>query len=460
MTNSSTCVVYCRISKDHLHDELGVQRQEKECREMCDRLGIGVDTILVDDDRSAYTGKPRPGYVAMLAGIAAGRWSTMVAWHPDRLTRHPRELEDLIDLLEQHAVTVHTVRAGEYDLATPTGRMMARVVGAVARHESEHKSDRIRSAARQLAEMGKVGGGGARPFGWEPDRVTIRETEAEALRLMVQWLLAGVTLGTIARRLNAGDVPTAGGNRWTPTALRRTMLTARNAGLREHLGRIVGPAVWPGIIDTTTYGQLVGLLADDTRRRNWHPRPYLLTGGLARCGVCGGTLISRPRSNGERCYICPSVTDARPGCGKIRRLAEPVEAEVLARLFSTIAALPAIVPPVNVAQVDAETEVARIDAALAQLARDHYADRVIGRAAFLAAHEALTAQAATVRAGMARPPRRTVAVPGDLPAAWATMEHDDRRALLADWIDAVVIHPAVKGLNRFDPSKVEVLWAR
>ena len=69
-------VIYCRISKDAAHNELGVQRQEKECRALCDQLGYTVAAVYVDDDRSAYTGKPRPGYVAMSAQVATGASGT------------------------------------------------------------------------------------------------------------------------------------------------------------------------------------------------------------------------------------------------------------------------------------------------------------------------------------------------------------------------------------------------
>ena len=62
---------------------------------------------------------------------------------PRPLHPSPARLEDLVDLLERTKVKVLTVGAGEYDLATATGRMSARVVGAVARHESEHKSERV-----------------------------------------------------------------------------------------------------------------------------------------------------------------------------------------------------------------------------------------------------------------------------------------------------------------------------
>lgn len=56
-----------------------------------------------DNDRSAYSGKRRSGWDSVRDRIAAGDVDHLVAWANDRLTRHPRELEDLIDLLgERH----------------------------------------------------------------------------------------------------------------------------------------------------------------------------------------------------------------------------------------------------------------------------------------------------------------------------------------------------------------------
>ena len=109
------------------------------------RAGLDVVAVFADDDRSAYRAKRRPGYVQLLERLDTV--DVVLAWHPDRLTRHPRELEDLIDRLEVTGTTVQTVQTGEYDLGTPSGRMQARIVGAVARHESEHKSARLRSQA-------------------------------------------------------------------------------------------------------------------------------------------------------------------------------------------------------------------------------------------------------------------------------------------------------------------------
>ncbi len=136
-----------------------------------------VDTAQADDpDVEVEQGLSRAGTVLGLA-IASGAVLSggVIAWHPDRLHRSPRELEDFIDLMERTGCTVVTVTAGEYDLATPEGRLTARIVGSVARKESEDKSRRIRRKHLELAEAGRHVGG--RAFGYEPGGVDVRPSE-------------------------------------------------------------------------------------------------------------------------------------------------------------------------------------------------------------------------------------------------------------------------------------------
>lgn len=103
-------------------------RQEQDCRALIEARGWSAGGVFTDNDVSAYSGRVRPGYRAMLDGVAAGEYGAVVAWHPDRLHRRPAELEEFIDVVEAAGVTVATVRAGEIDLATASGRMVARVV--------------------------------------------------------------------------------------------------------------------------------------------------------------------------------------------------------------------------------------------------------------------------------------------------------------------------------------------
>lgn len=454
-----TAAIYARISRDRLHDELGVRRQERECRQLADRLGWEITEVFVDDDRSAYSGRPRPGYLNLLDQVKHGDIDAIVAWHPDRLHRSPVELEDFITLIDATGCRVATVQAGEYDLSTPSGRMTARVVGAVARHESEHKSERLRAKHRELAAEGKPAGGGTRPFGFEPDRVTLRPSEAVLVREAAARVLAGEPLGSIITDWTARGVRTPTGGGWRRSVLRRLLMSPRIAGFRSHEGRTT-TAVWPAIVDPDTHLRLVAVLGDPDRRKNWTSRTYLLTGGLARCGLCDAALVARPRTDGRRCYVC-AKGHGFVGCGRIRILADPFEAEVEARL---LLCLDGPLPLLERDDVDGVTaEIQEVEARRTQLAADHYADGVIDRAQFLAATTALDARLSDLRRRLVHDvdQARRDAVTADsdrLADRWPDMTVGQRRAAIDAVVCAVVVHPAVRGRNRFDPGRIAISW--
>ena len=157
--------IYCRISEDRTGAGLGIERQREDCERLAERLGAGVVATYTDNDVSAYSGRTRAGYVALLDAIRAGDVDIVLSWHEDRLHRSPRELEDYIDACEPRGVVTHFAQAGQLDLSSASGRMTARIRGAVSRQESEHKSERVRRAQLQAAQAGKWLGGSP-PFGW------------------------------------------------------------------------------------------------------------------------------------------------------------------------------------------------------------------------------------------------------------------------------------------------------
>src|SRR5215207_9816124 len=87
--------LYVRISQDRTGDGAGVRRQENDCGDVAERHGWEIINIYRDNDRSAFNGKARPAFEHLVADLRAGRIDAVVTWHPDRLTRSPRELEDL-----------------------------------------------------------------------------------------------------------------------------------------------------------------------------------------------------------------------------------------------------------------------------------------------------------------------------------------------------------------------------
>ncbi|MFD1716727.1 recombinase family protein [Georgenia deserti] len=316
---SRRAAIYARISKDRTGAGLGVARQEEDCRELAERLGWDVVAVHTDNDISAYSGKPRPGYSHLLDDLRAGRANAVIAWHADRLHRSPRELEEYIDVCEPRGIVTHTVKAGDIDLSTSTGRAMARTLGAWARQESEQKAERIRRQKRQALETGKYRGGG-RPFGFESDGMTVREDEAACLREASSALLNGRSLASIVRDWNTRGVRTSTGGTWRMDNVRRVLTRARNAGLIEHEREIVGPAAWPAIVDEDTWRAVVALLRDPSRLTNRvRSAPRWLGSGIYICGECGDICRVVKSSKNRRAYTCASSRS------HISRLQEPVD---------------------------------------------------------------------------------------------------------------------------------------
>ncbi len=223
--------IYVRISMDREGAGLGVARQEEDCRELCVRRGWDVVGVYDDNDTSAYAKKPRKQWQRLLTDIRAGRVDAIVCWHVDRLTRSPRELEDVIDLHDRHGVDLATC-TGEIDLSTPTGRMVARTLGAAARHESEHKAERQKRQQRQAAYAGKPHASGhRRPYGWAASGdPTIVDEEAEVIREATQRALSGEALASVCRSLDARGITSSTGRAWS--ALTLTTLLLHDGGGR------------------------------------------------------------------------------------------------------------------------------------------------------------------------------------------------------------------------------------
>jgi hypothetical protein len=268
----------------------------------------------------------------MMADVSAGRIDVVVAWDPDRLHRNPSELEDFITIIEETKCQVETVQTGIYDLTTHNGRLFARLLGAMARNESEQKSARLKRKHLELAQQGKNSGGGTRPFGFTEDRMEIVESEAIHIREAARLVLAGRTLGGIVKDWDRSGIRTSTGKPWRTASLRRMLISARIAGVRELRDEVETDAVWPAIISKPDLTRLRLILLDPRRRTNHGARKYLLSGGLITCGLCGSNLIARPRGDKKRCYVCASDPGIG-GCGKIRSLAEPLESAVVEMIF-------------------------------------------------------------------------------------------------------------------------------
>ncbi|WP_040283078.1 recombinase family protein [Tessaracoccus massiliensis] len=192
--------IYLRISQDREMDGLAIERQRQDCEALARFRRWEVVETYVDQSKSATDKtKKRPAYDRMVADYEAGRFSAIVCYDLDRLTRQPRQLEDWIDRAETRGLALVTAN-GDADLSTDGGRLFARIKAAVARGEVERKSARQSRAHVQRASEGRVPKG-VRPLGYSTDGNVVRK-EAKAVRAIYDTFDRGASLRGIARALS------------------------------------------------------------------------------------------------------------------------------------------------------------------------------------------------------------------------------------------------------------------
>lgn len=466
--------IYARISDDRDGRGLGVARQETDCRQLAERRGWTVTETFVDNDVSATSRRRRPEYERMLDAIRAGDISAVIVWDVDRLTRRPAELEVVIDLAERHGVQLASV-GGEIDLATPQGRLTARIKGSVARHEAEQLQRRILRKVEELAADGKIANGGPRPFGYRRVyagegsrrrilRDEIEPTEATVVRECARRVLAGDPLRSVIRWLKAEGIRTSSGKMWSQQALRLMLRSGRIAGLREHRGQVVGKAVWPAILDEDQHRLLRALLDSKERAPGSRVRLHYLS-GYVYCSDCV--------TNGVKMRVCPQAGKLKYKCqsdsggcnGRVIGLADLevlIDALMVAKLSdpTTLRELAA-----READTSATTSdlLGRIEAderrlTLLQSSLDDGDEDDLPEV--VASVRKIRRRVSDARAELAR----LTSLPGvareslpDLADRWGDLDLDQKRALLALFVAKILIYPARRGYARFDPARVDVL---
>jgi site-specific DNA recombinase len=216
--------IYLRLSRDRDGGALGIDRQEAICRRLVEDRGWQVGEISVDRDLSAYTKKRRPAFEAMLDDIRVGLRDAIAVVDQDRLARRMSELTAPLDEFDALKVAI-VMASGDLDTSTADRRLRAQILGSVAEHESKRKSERIRRQRDQAAHPG-VPHGGQRPFGYEPDGMTLRAEEAEAIRDAAERALRGESLSSICCSWSTAVSPPR-----VDASGRRTFCAACSSGL-------------------------------------------------------------------------------------------------------------------------------------------------------------------------------------------------------------------------------------
>lgn len=190
--------IYARVSTADKNQT--VENQLRDLLAVAERQGWEVVATFTDEGISGVKGRDRrPGYDALLKGVARREFDQIMAWSVDRLGR---SLPDLVSFLnDAHAKSVDLyLHQQGLDTSTPSGRMMFQMLGVFAEFERSMIRERIMAGLRRTTKKS-----GRRPM---PDH------RVEAIRTSLK---DGLGLRATARLHRASPM--------TVTAIKRSMET-------------------------------------------------------------------------------------------------------------------------------------------------------------------------------------------------------------------------------------------
>jgi site-specific DNA recombinase len=350
MTRSAS---YSRISKTSEKFDK-VAEQTVACRDRSLDDGNGEPVAFEDDGISATKGKVREGFDALIERVTKGEFDVIYVKEQSRFERSPLDRERLAVACAATSTRWFSLTEGEIDPNGADSGFMSIIRSAVNSNESKRNSTRTR-----FRNELKIGGSKPivtrRPFGFEDDGVTIRESEAALIRsatedvisghpinyVFKQWKASGLTpvisRGELALADEEGREPEA--RQWQPSSVTNILRRPRNAGHIVHRGEIAIRDAFDPIVKPERWDILESILSDEKRSVTRSRELKYMLSGVAICGTCGH--VMRPTTvNSYPVYRCGSV--APRGAEKhpmvMTHIADDRAAQAVARYFLTATA--------------------------------------------------------------------------------------------------------------------------
>jgi len=114
--------IYARISREDEGNVDNTDIQVDECQDYIERMGWECVGVYVDDNRSAYSGRRRNRYEALLGDIQANKTDIIVCVEMSRLNRRLWYSIDLFRMAETTSLAhIATTDGGGLNLSTPEG---------------------------------------------------------------------------------------------------------------------------------------------------------------------------------------------------------------------------------------------------------------------------------------------------------------------------------------------------
>src|SRR5712671_4678717 len=208
--------IYARVSSEQQREAHTIASQTAALIELARTLDFEVPKAWIFEDEG-YSGATleRPGLERVRDLAAEGQIQAVLVYSPDRLSRKYAYQILLIEELARHGVETRFLNAPQG--ATAEDQLLVQFQGMIAEYERAQILERSRRGKRHRARAGEVSVLSGAPYGYRYIRKTdetlasyrVIDVEARVVqRVYEMYTVDGLSMGGIARRLNAEGVST------------------------------------------------------------------------------------------------------------------------------------------------------------------------------------------------------------------------------------------------------------
>lgn len=147
---------YCLYARKSTESEerqvLSIDSQVKEMLELAEKEDLDIAKIRRESHSAKDTGQ-RPVFNELLQDIREGKFSAILTWAPDRLSRNAGDLGALVDLMDQGFLKeIRTY--GQRFTNNPNEKFLLMILGSQAKLENDNRGINVKRGLKTRVEMG------------------------------------------------------------------------------------------------------------------------------------------------------------------------------------------------------------------------------------------------------------------------------------------------------------------
>lgn len=146
-------VLYARKSTESDEQQaLSIDSQIKEMKQLAEREHLYIADIKRESHSAKASGQ-RPVFQEILEDLRSGKYTGILTWAPDRLSRNAGDLGSLVDLMDQKKL-VHIQTFTQKFANDPSQKFLLMILCSQAKLENDNKSLNVKRGLRARVEMG------------------------------------------------------------------------------------------------------------------------------------------------------------------------------------------------------------------------------------------------------------------------------------------------------------------